>query len=207
MPHPLLSCITSCVCTWARLLQSTEYKIINAHTCSMGTGQWWCEWHGNGTDLGVDVFQTFHHLSEESPDVVWTGDQVPGVYQLSQRLVLTVLHLWSHDSHLTQVSLSHDYWTSHITITRAHLANCMYNSWTQTLCVKASYISSASDAAFFERLPVLFCVHVNKESLDSKEKHLPLIWRVLESSKIESYTYLVRWKKHAFTTLDSSFAC
>ena len=56
--------------------------------------------NGNGTDLGVNVFQTLHHLLEQPPDVVWNGDQLPGVYQLPQSLVLTVLHL-SHDSHMT----------------------------------------------------------------------------------------------------------
>ena len=56
--------------------------------------------NGNGTDLGVNVFQTLHHLPEQPPDVVWTGDQLPRVYQLPQSLVLTVLHL-SHDSHMT----------------------------------------------------------------------------------------------------------
>ena len=56
--------------------------------------------NGNGTDLGVNVFQTLHHLPEQPPDVVWTGDQLPRVYQLPQSLVLTVFYL-SHDSHMT----------------------------------------------------------------------------------------------------------
>ena len=64
----------------------------------------------NGTDLGVNVFQTLHHLPEQPPDVVWTGDQLPRVYQLPQSLVLTVLHL-SHDSHMT-----HEYLGLHLTI-------------------------------------------------------------------------------------------
>ena len=52
-------------------------------------------WHGNGTDLGVDVFQALHCLSEQSPDRVGAGDQLSRVYQLTEGLVLTVLHLYS----------------------------------------------------------------------------------------------------------------
>ena len=50
-------------------------------------------WYGNGTDLGMDVFQTLHYLSEQSPDTLWTEAQLPGVNQLTQSLVLTILHL------------------------------------------------------------------------------------------------------------------
>ena len=53
-------------------------------------------WNGNGTDLGVDVFQTLHSLSEQSPDAIGSRVELSGVNQLSQCLLLTVLHLYIH---------------------------------------------------------------------------------------------------------------
>ena len=57
--------------------------------------------HGNGTHLGVDVFQSLHYLPEQPPHSVGTGVQVSGVNELTQCLILTVLHLQSMDTPLT----------------------------------------------------------------------------------------------------------
>ena len=50
---------------------------------------------GNGTDLGVNVFESLNGLSEQPPHSVGAEVELSGVNQLTQRLVLTVLHLQS----------------------------------------------------------------------------------------------------------------